>query len=70
MPRLRDIIATELASQQIHHNHFLAFPDRSSIDMDNAGNSSKRSHIGTACLDSNFEDIQKPGTKRKKGELP
>ncbi len=63
MPRFRDIVATELANQQIHHNHFLARPERSSIDTKSAGNSSKRSHIENACSDS---DIRKPGTKRKK----
>ncbi len=70
MPRIRDIVATELANQQIHHNHFLARPERSSIDKlidtQSAGNSSKRSHIENACSDSDFEDIRKPGTKRKK----
>ncbi len=30
MPRFRDIVATELANQQIPHNHFLALPERSS----------------------------------------
>ncbi len=70
MPRFHDIVATELENQQIHHNHFLALPERSSIDRKSTGNSSKRSYIEKAYSDSDFEDIRKPGTKRKKSKTP
>ncbi len=63
MSRLRDVVATELANQQIHHIHFLADPQTSSIHGKSAGNSSKHSHIENS--DSDFEDILKPDTKRR-----